>query len=293
MVSTSTLRKQLNTGDMLVMTELSPPMEASPAFIREQARKLKGKVHAIGLSDNREGIGISAIAAATLVDAEGVVPVVHMATRDRNRIALVSDFLGANALGLTNILCTTGTHQTLGTFKAAKNVFDVDSVQLLKLLSSQSVSNGSVLLGATASPFADPAALQMIRLAKKAKAGARFIVTQPIFDLKRFDAWWQEVKQNELHEQCAFILGIHPLLGRDASATFAGRRPNPCIPEALLKKITDAPDDAAARKAGIEIATTLISELKSVDGIRGFEIFAGDDIDAVLTILDNAGLEIS
>ena len=278
---------------MVVIAELSPPEGADTVRIRETARKLNGKVHAVGLSDNREGVSMSPTAAAVIVKEAGVEPVVHMVTRDRNRIALESDFLGARALGLSNILCTTGTHQTLGKFKAAKNVFDVDSVQLIKLLGTHTASNGSTCLGATASPYAEPTALQLMRLEKKSKVGARFIITQPVFDVARFEAWWNDVKKAGLHEKSAVIAGIRPLLNRADAAAYATCRPNPMIPMDVLKKVTGASSDQAARQAGIEIAVQTIVKLKSMTGLRGFELCVQDDVDATLAIINGAGLGIS
>ena len=293
MTPMKTLKDRIATNEMLVIAEVTPPENADIAGIRETAQKLKGKVHAVGLSDNREGVSMSPTAAAAIVHQAGVEPLVHMVTRDRNRIALESDFLGARALGLSNILCTTGTHQTLGEFKAAKNVFDVDSIQLLKILSTHGASNGATCLGATASPYAEPTALQLMRLEKKARVGARFIITQPVFDLERFSMWWNEVKKAGLHRKSAVIIGIRPLLGRDDAAAYVDTRPHPRIPDAMLQRVTGAPNDEAARKAGIDIAVETITALKSIAGVRGFQVSVQNDVDATLAIIDNAGLRIS
>jgi methylenetetrahydrofolate reductase (NADPH) len=293
MTSTNKLKNLLETSALLVIAELTPPGNADLSEIRATAKKLRGFVHAVGLSDNRDGVGMSPTAAAALVREEGLEPVIHMVTRDRNRIALTSDYLGARALGLTNILCTTGTHQTLGDFKAAKNVFDVDAVQLLEILNTHIASNGTTCLGATASPFAEPMALQIMRLKKKVQVGARFVITQPVFDLEKFKLWWEPVKETGIHEKCAVIIGIHPLLDRDAATAYANKRPNPRIPGALLQKVTGAQNEAAARQAGIDIAVDIISALKSEGGVRGFEICVRSDVDAALAIIDKAGLEIS
>ena len=125
------LHKRIESGKQLLLAELSPPKGADPAPLRAAARGFAGKVHALGVSDNRDGVHMAALVAAALIIAEGVEPIVHMTTRDRNRIALVSDCLGAQAMGIRNLLCTTGTHQTLGPCRKARNVFDMDSIQLL------------------------------------------------------------------------------------------------------------------------------------------------------------------
>ena len=153
--------------------------------MRAVAQRLTGKVHALGVSDNRDRVSMSALVAASLVAAEGIEPILHMVTRDRNRVAMIADCLGAAALGVRNILCTTGTHQTLGQFRSAKNVFDLDCVQLLRLVAGldgdaslvgeERLENvGPFCLGGVASPCADPLELQVLKLSKKAAAGAHF-----------------------------------------------------------------------------------------------------------------------
>ena len=185
------LQQRLESGKGVLLAEISPPAEAAPAGVQQLAKRFAGKVHALGISDNRERVGMSALAAASLVAGQGVEPILHMTTRDRNRIALVSEALGAHALGIRNILCTSGTHQTLGQFRAAKNVYDLDVIQLLQACGIWRATlpwwaKGPIAgadgfcLGAVASPNADPLELQMIRLGKKVSAGAGFLVSQPV-----------------------------------------------------------------------------------------------------------------
>jgi len=202
----TSLSERIVRGAPVLLAEISPPQGVDPAPVRDAARRLAGKVHAVGISDNRERVSMSAMAAASLAAAEGLEPILHVTTRDRNRIALVSEALGAQALGIRNLLCTSGTHQTLGRFRAAKNVYDVDSIQLLKTYAGLP-SDGGLLgeehgldgagpfcLGAVASPYADPLDLQIARLLKKTRAGAKFLVTQPVFDLERF-AWSEHLRR--------------------------------------------------------------------------------------------------
>ena len=126
----SSFQERLAATTPVLVAEMSPPQGADPAPVRAMAKRFMGKVHALGISDNRDSVRMAALAAASLVAGEGVEPILHVTTRDRNRIALVSEALGAQALGIRNLLCTSGTHQTLGRFRAAKNVYDIDSVQL-------------------------------------------------------------------------------------------------------------------------------------------------------------------
>ena len=161
------LQERIASGKTILLAEIPPPQGADPAPLRAAAKRYAGKVHAVGVSDNRDRVAMSALAAASLLTAEGVEPILHVTTRDRNRIALVSEALGAQALGIRNLLCTSGTHQTLGSFRAARNVYDIDSVQLLqtyanlasdcRLLGESGMEGaGPFCLGAVASPDADP-----------------------------------------------------------------------------------------------------------------------------------------
>lgn len=299
----NSLLERINSGKSILLAEYSPPQGADPAQVRAAAKRLAGKVHALGISDNRRRVSMAALAAASLVAAEGLEPILHVTTRDRNRIALVSEALGAQALGIRNVLCTSGTHQTLGRFRAAKNVYDIDSIQLLKACAGlpgggQLVGEdapldvaGGFCLGAVASPYADPLPLQISRLVKKAQAGAQFLVTQPVFDLERFGLWWQEVTRRGIHQKVAILAGIEPLSGEYLASALAGERPSPCIPEAILQPIQAQKDPAAQRAAAIQLALETIEQLtKTCKGLRGFSISADADLEAALAILEKTGL---
>lgn len=298
------LHKRIESGKQLLIAELSPPKGADPAPVRAAARRLSGKVHAVGVSDNRDGVHMSAIAAVGLILAEGVEPIVHVTTRDRNRIALVSDCLGAQAMGIRNILCTTGTHQTLGPCRKAKNVFDIDSIQLLGMYGGLAADGslvgeecfadaGPLCLGSTASPCADPLEMQVIRLAKAVAAGSSFVITQPVYDVERFETWWAEVTRRGLHEKVAIIAGIRPLADADFARACAGRRPSPMIPEAVLRRISAPGDKAGQRAAGLEIALETVQRLSALKGLRGFEVRGDGDADMALEFIEKSGLGIS
>ena len=295
------LQQRIESGKPLLLAEISPPGGCDPAPVREAAKRWAGKVHALGVSDNRDRVRMSALAAAALVAAEGVEPILHLVTRDRNRIALISDCLGAQALGIRNLLCTSGTHQTLGRYRAAKNVFDVDCIQLLQTC-RELAADGSLVgeagidgagpfcLGAVAAPFADPVEMHVLRLAKKALAGAQFLITQPVFDLDRFAAWWQEVTRRGIHEKVAVVAGIQPLLDAEQAQQLSGKRPLPRIPQATLHRLALQSGPSAQRAAGIEIALETIERLSSLGGLRGFEICGDGDLDAALEVIEKAGI---
>jgi methylenetetrahydrofolate reductase (NADPH) len=288
------LEKRLESGQPVLIVEVAPPRQGDADAVRACAKRYTGKVHALGVSDNRDEVRMSALAAASLITAEGVEPILHVVTRDRNRIALASEGLGAQALGVGNLLCTTGTHQTLGCCGHARNVFDVDSIQLLQMYSQMARNGngdaGSLCLGAAVSSDADPLELQVMKLAKKAAAGAKFVITQPVFDLERFNTWWREVTERGLQERLAIIAGIKLLTDADTAKAFAEQRPRPMIPNALIERLSTKADASAQRSAGIEIACEIIAELAALNGLRGFEIRSDGDDDATLELLDKAGL---
>jgi len=286
------LQARIESGRPILVAEVSPPANSDPAPLREMAKCYAGKVHALGISDNRDGACMSALAAASLVSREGVEPISHVVTRDRNRIALISAGLGARALGIRNLLCTSGTHQRLGQQRAAKNVFDLDSVQLLQAYASLETNGspaGPLCLGAVATPFADPMELQVMRLAKKVAAGARFLITQPVFDLDRFDAWWQEVTRRGIHQQVAILAGVRLLADAEQAKHYAQTRPVPMIPEAVLQRMASPAEKQAQRAAGIEIALQTIERLSALEGLRGFEICGGGDHEAAVEVIEKSG----
>jgi methylenetetrahydrofolate reductase (NADPH) len=226
-----------------------------------------------------------------------------VATRDRNRIALTSDALGASALGIRNVLCTTGTHTTLGAFRSARNVHDIDAVQLIQTYAGLSKDASLVgeknlggvsqfCIGGVAAPFADPQELQVTRLAKKVKAGARFLITQPIFDLERFGQWWQEVTRRGLEKQVAIVAGIRVLTSADEATAYAKQRPSPLVPKAVLARLAEG-SPQQQKKAGIAIACETIAKLQAMPGLRGFEISADGDHTAALTVIAEAGLRVN
>ena len=290
----TTLQRRIESGKPVIIAEIAPPKSLDAVPIRALAKKIAGKVHALGISDNRDSIRMSAMAAASIVYAEKVEPILHMVTRDRNRIALLSDCIGAQALGIHNILCTSGTHQSLLPVEDSKNVFDFDATLLLNelrktsLLVNENAADEStpLCLGAVASPFADPMELQLLRIEQKIKAGAQFLVTPPVFDLDRFGMWWKEVTLRGLHEKAAFIAGITVLTDGSAAGAYAKKRPAPMVPDSVINRLALKPDHHAGRAEGIAIAAEIIEKLSDGRGIRGFEIVCDDDLDAAIELLD-------
>jgi methylenetetrahydrofolate reductase (NADPH) len=294
------LKERIESGKRILLAEIHPPRGADPAPLREAAGLYAGKVHAVGLSDNRDGVAMSALAAAALLLAGGVEPILHVNTRDRNRIALVSEVLGARALGVGNLLCTSGDHQALGSCRTARNVYDIDAVQLLQACADPAGDRwlsginglggpGVFCLGAVASPDADPPALQLLRLAKKIRAGAGFLITQPVYDLERFQAWWKEVARRGLHERAAILAGIQPI--GDGHIEQAGRSDKRrTIPATLVERVAAQSDRGGRLAAAVKIALETMRRLSDLPGIRGFCISADGDHEAALQIIEKSGL---
>jgi methylenetetrahydrofolate reductase (NADPH) len=295
------LQQRIESGQLVLLAEISPPRGADPAAVQDAAKRCVGKVHAVSVSDNRDGVRMAALAAASLVAAAGVEPVLHIVTRDRNRIALVSEVLGAQALGVRNLFCTSGTHQTLGPFRASKNVYDLDSVLLLQTCSDLTgdasivgeagiPGAGPFCLGGVAAPYADPLELQVLRLAKKVASGAHYLITQPVYDLDRFTAWWAEVTRRGIHEKVAILAGIEPLCDADEAKAAATKRPRPMIPEAMLARLASKNGKDAQRAEGILMAKETIERLSAVEGLRGFSVCGDGHVDVALDVIAKSGL---
>jgi methylenetetrahydrofolate reductase (NADPH) len=296
----SGLHRRISARHKLLLAELTPPYSGDPAGLRARAKTYAGKVDALGITDNQEGVRMSALAAAAVVASEGVEPVLHIVTRDRNRTALVSDYLGAHALGVHNVLCTSGTHHVLGSNPASRAVFDLDSVQLLRAYAELG-SDASVIgrsrvegtsracLGATASPFADPVELQVMRVSKKIDAGAHFLVTQPVFDVERFTGWWARICERGLERKACFVAGVLPLTSSSAAQRCAAERPDPALPRGVLERLASAGDSKAQRAAGIDLAVETVRRLRDLGGLGGFCFRAEDDDDAILEVLSRVG----
>lgn len=296
------LHKKIVSGEKILLVQIKPPKGNNPKLLNSFADTYRGKVSGCGVSDNQDEIGMSAMAAAYLLSQRGIAPIIHMTARDRNRIALLSDAIGAQALGITTILCTSGTHQTLGRYTAAKSVFDIDAIHLLRALSTLH-EEGSLIgeekipdlnpffLGAVADPYADPLTMQILRLEKKIAAGARFIITAPVFDCERFRIWWEAVTSADIHKKAAIIAGIHLLTDHAMAREYSQRRPSPCIPEKLLQRISSHKEKEAQRQEGIKIAVETMKELSLCAGIQGFELGsdAGDD-ESILRVIEESGL---
>ena len=297
----SRLKKVLSAGHFAVTAEVGPPKGADPEVIRKKGGLLKGCVDSVNVTDNQTGVvRLSSLASCVILREEGLDPVLQMATRDRNRIALQSDVLGASALGIRNILCLSGDHPSLGNQPGAKGVFDLDSMQLLQVVrrmrdkgvvigGDQLSSLPDLFIGAVENPFGDPQQYRVRRLAKKVRAGAEFIQTQSIYNLDRFREFMAEVRDGGLDELVAILGGITPLKSVRMAEYMASNVAGMDIPAPVIDRLKGAPAKEQ-RLEGIKIAVETIQALREIKGVRGVHIMAIEWEEAVPELVEKAGL---
>jgi methylenetetrahydrofolate reductase (NADPH) len=258
-------------------------------------------VDAVNVTDNQTAIvRMSSIAAGVHLQQLGLEPVMQMVTRDRNRIGLQSDIMGANSLGIRNILCLSGDHQTFGSQPDALNVFDIDSIQLLRMVRDmrdegrdmsgfELDESPAMFIGAAANPFADPLDYRVIRLAKKVEAGADFIQTQCIYNMERFREWLRLAREEGLTERIYILGGVTPLKSARMARYMAEGVAGMDIPEAIIKRLEQAPKGQAAAE-GIKICLETIAELRELEGVQGVHVMAIENEGKVGEIVAAAGL---
>jgi len=319
--SGSNLERMLRAGHFAATGELGPPQSADGEEIRHKASFLKGYCDAVNITDNQTAIvRMSSIGAGTIVVQEGLEPVIQMTCRDRNRLAIQSDLLGAYALGMRNLLCLTGDHQTFGNHPQSKNVFDMDSIQLVKVVSDMrdkgtfecgdafKGQEPRFFVGAAAAPFAGPVEYRPYRLAKKVKAGADFIQTQLVYDVEAFAKYMEKVRELGLHEQTYIMAGVGPLKSPGMARYMKNSVPGILVPDELIQQMNAAgapwadkkkeeltkEDKRARSKAwkeeGIKICIQLIQQLREIKGVAGVHIMAIEWEEAVKPIVEGAGL---
>jgi len=297
----SRLKRVLEKGDFAVTAECGPPKGADPGVVLKKAEILKGKVDALNVTDNQTAIvRMSSLAACSLLKTAGLDPVLQMVVRDRNRIALQSDILGASALGIRNVLCLSGDHQIFGNQPQALGVFDLDSIQFVQavkamrdeglLLGGESLASPpNLFIGAAANPFADPLEFRVVRLAKKIKAGAGFIQTQCIYNLERFEQWLNMAVDRGLTEKAFILGGVTPLKSPGMAKYMRNRVSGMDVPDDIIKRMEGVPKDRQ-REEGVRICVETILRLKEMPGVKGVHIMAIEWEDAVGEIVEKAGL---
>jgi methylenetetrahydrofolate reductase (NADPH) len=299
----SRLEEELRKGTFVVTGEVAPPLGPTPELIKKKIGWLQGSVVAANFTDNASASArMSSLASSKICLDAGFEPVMQLQARDRSRVVLESDAIGAAGLGVSNILCLSGDHHRSGPGPVAKpDQFDMDAVQLIwmlrrmrdegKYLDGRAIKTPPrFFLGAAASPFGAKSEFEAIRAEKKINAGAQFIQTQPIFDHERFVEWLEALDKRNLLGKVHVLAGLIPLKSARATQFMAGDVPGVRIPETIVKRMTELDDKDAQQEMGIEIALELLAKLKATPGISGVHIMAIHWEAIIPRLVEEAGL---
>jgi len=293
------LEKVLESGRFAVTAEAGPPKGTGARVIQRKGELLRSCCDAVNVTDNQTAIvRMCSLAGCVLIKEAGAEPVMQVVTRDRNRIALQSDVLGAVALGIGNVLCLSGDHQRFGNHPAAKGVFDIDSIQLIQTLKNmrdekqficgEEVSGEVPLfIGAVENPYADPFEARVRRLAKKVAAGADFIQTQAVYDVDKFAHWMKLVTDRGLDEKTHILAGVIPIKSAGMARYMRDYVSGVSVPDELVTRMEDAP---SAKEEGVKLIIEIIEQVKEIPGIHGVHTMAVGWEDMVPEIVEKAGL---
>lgn len=304
--SGSNLEKVLESGKFAVTAELGPPKSADMEVIEKKANLLKGWVDAVNITDNQTAIvRVSSIAAGKLIFDMGLEPIIQITCRDRNRLAIQADILGAYLLGIRNVVCLTGDHQIFGNHPTSRYVFDLDSIQLINMVKNMrdekifacgdEIKNSKksepkeprMYIGGAANPFADPFEFRVMRLEKKVNAGIDFIQTQCIYDMDRFTEWMKQARENKLHEKCKILAGVTPLKSAGMARYMRDKVAGITMPDYYVDRMVNAEDP---KSEGINICIEQIQQLREIEGVSGVHIMAIEWETKVSEIVERAGL---
>ena len=299
--SSSSLEAILRSGQFVVTAEIIPPDSANSDEVCVVAERLAPVTDALNVTDAAgANCHMSSFGASALFTQGGFEVIMQMTCRDRNRIAIQGDLLGASAIGIKNVLCLTGDDVVVGDQPEAKRVFDFDSIQMLRtaktmrdegvFLSGRKLSaSPKLFLGAAANPFVEPFDVRPLRLAKKIEAGADFIQTQYCFDLQRFRAYMERVRDLGLHEKCFILAGVGPLRSVKAAEFLRSKIPGVYIPDSIITRMRNTPRDKQ-RTEGKKICIEIIQEIMDIEGVAGIHVMAFGQEEIVEEIIGEAGL---
>jgi methylenetetrahydrofolate reductase (NADPH) len=292
------LSRTLSSSKLAITAECLPPRGVAAAAVKRLAAELPQSLDAVVVADNPDEIHGSALACAAILAGEGRESVLSMVTRDRNRIALESEALGAATLGVGAVLCLSGDHQSLGICPQAAGVHDIDSIQLTQALrrmvgEGQGFGDGKIdprpelLLGAVAHPYLRPLELNLLRLRKKIAAGADFLLTQAVFDLAGFTEWMDAVRAAGLEKKVAIIASVIPLASVEKARALADRRTYGPVGAAVIDRLSGASDPV---KEGVAMAAEAAAQLKAISGVRGIHILSGGCESLAARVIEQAAL---
>lgn len=299
--SGSRLERVLRSGRFAVTAELNPPDSANPQEVYDAALVLSEVCDAINGTDaSGANCHMSSVAICALLTRAGYEPVYQISCRDRNRIAIQGDLLGATAMGVRNVLCLTGDDVTAGDQPQAKRVFDFDSTQLLRtavimrdkgvFLSGRKLTTPPrVFLGAAENPFVPPFDWRPLRLAKKIEAGAQFIQTQYCFDIPRLQQFMQRVRDLGLHEKCYILVGVGPLRSEKVAEFMRSKVPGVVIPDEVVDRMAKTPKEKKLQE-GKRICVEIIQQVREIPGVAGVHVMAYRQEELVAEIIREAGL---
>jgi methylenetetrahydrofolate reductase (NADPH) len=301
MKTESNLEKVLAAGHLAVTSECGPPRGALPDVVKEKGKYLEGVVDAVNITDNQTAmVRMSSFAASVITKQQGLNPLLQMVTRDRNRLAMQADIIGAYSLGIDTMLCLSGDHTKFGDHPMAANVHDIDSVQLIQMVKQMrdegKFQGGAdikgapkMYIGAAANPFADPFELRVMRLAKKIAAGADFIQTQCIFNVEKFEQWMEGVRARGLHKKTHILAGVTPIKSVGAARYMQKRVPGMDVPQEIVDRMASVPKEKQPEE-GVDICVETIDRLKQIEGVAGFHIMAIEWEEIVEEIVKRSGL---
>jgi methylenetetrahydrofolate reductase (NADPH) len=299
--STGQFEKLLRSGQFVVTCELTPPDSADPRKVLDEAAMLAASVQALNATDGSGAhCHMSSVAICALLTREGYSPIMQISCRDRNRIAIQGDVLGAAAMGVHNILCLTGDDVTVGDQPEAKRVFDLDSIQLLQtirvmrdkgmFLSGRKLTEPPKLfLGAASNPFMPPYDWRVLRLAKKIEAGAEFIQSQYCFDVPRLLRFMQQARDLGLLELAYYLVGVGPLRSEGAARYLSSKVPGVYIPDEIIERLQKTPKQRQ-QEEGRQICLEIIDQVKEIEGIAGIHIMAYNQEELIPSIVEESGL---
>ena len=300
-ITSSRLEKVLRAGHLAVTSECGPPRSCDGSVVDHKADLIKDHVDAINVTDNQTAVvRMCSLASCIRIKQKGLEPILQMVTRDRNRIAIQSDILGAASFGINTMLCLTGDHQHFGDHANATNVFDLDSTQLIQtvkmmrddgklLCGFELKERPKIFIGAAENPFGDPFEVRVPRLAKKVAAGVEFIQTQCIYNMEKFKLWMRMIVDRGLHEKVFIMAGITPMKSVGMAKYMKNRVPGIDVPDDIITRLAGVPKEKQADE-GIQMCIEQIQELKEVPGISGFHIMAIEWEEKVPEIVERAGL---